>query len=653
MKLPILWLKDYIQLSQSPEKLAESLTLSGNKVEALAKKDGEDVIEIEVTTNRPDTLSILGLAREVSAITGKSVTAPKISKEPTSGLTDKKSVSITIQDSKACPLYTARLIRNVLIQTSPVDIQKKLSLVDLRPINSAVDVTNFVLFEMGQPLHAFDFDKIVGGKIIVRFAKLGEKFLALDGVEYTLDEKTLVIADAEKPIAMAGVIGGKLTEVTSLTKNILLESALFDPALVRRASKRTKISTDSSYRFERGVDREAVSRASRRAMDLILKLAGGTETSGLLVKESKNSNKPAPIQFSTEWLKNFLGLEVKEARASQILKSLGFGVQSAKKGTLKVLAPSWRRDCQIPEDLAEEILRIEGFDKVPVKIAPMRHAIEPFIDRKAEQIFELKKYLASLGLSEIVTYSLLSEKMIKESGVENSTPQKIKNALSADIEYFRPHLKVGALNAVAFNLNRKASSLKLFEVGRVIFQGAEKISLGITLCGNFEENWRRRYEAGFFELKGILKNVEHHLGAAIPVSPEALSAGVRLAWGIEKPVYYAEIFLDEILGAPQEVRRLKPIAKYPSVKRDIAFLIDRKIEALEIEKIILENGGSVLKGAQLFDEYAGKNIPSGKRSLAFSLEYQKESGTFTDDEIQALQQKVGEALKTKFGVEFR
>src|SRR3989338_364787 len=272
MKLPISWLKKYIDISITPERLSDLLTLSGTKVEHVEKKDGEAVLQIEVTTNRPDCLSLLGLAQEVSALTGKKIKFPSLSKKSAGGI---NSVKVEIEDKKGCPKYTARLLKNVSIKASSLEIQKFLGFMDTRPISNTVDATNFTLFETGQPLHAFDYDKIEGGVVVVRRAKKGEKFLAIDGVEYPLDETTLVIADAKRPISIAGVMGGKLTEVTPSTKNVLLESAYFDPALVRQASRRYKLFSESSYRFERIVDIQRVPAASAREKDLILNWAGG------------------------------------------------------------------------------------------------------------------------------------------------------------------------------------------------------------------------------------------------------------------------------------------------------------------------------------------------------------------------------------------
>lgn len=673
MKLPVSWIKDYVDIPFTAEKLADLLTLSGNKVETVQIKDGEPVIEIEVTTNRPDTLSLIGLAREISALTGKKIRIPKI---PASKNYQSPRFSVRVEDKKACPIYTAKLIEGVKIAPSPAIVTGRLDLVGSRAINNAVDVTNYVLFETGQPLHAFDFDKIKGGQIVVRRAKKGEKFLGLDGIEYTLDEKTLVIADAERPIAMAGVLGGKLTEITSSTKNILLEAAYFDPLVVRQAARRHKVSTDSSYRFERGVTLSGISFASERAAAMIITpaLCGGQVRGENAVRSAKIES-PKKVTLKISRIKESLGLDIRAPRAAAILKNLGFGVK-ASATTIVATAPDFRRDVSREADLLEEILRIEGFDKVKPSVPVTRHAHAHYGDGKAMKLLELKKYLAALGLNEIMTYSLLSAKTLEDTELTGRA-HKIVNAVSGEQEFFRPSLLPGALSAVLFNANRKASSVLCFEIGNRYYESCEQTVLGLTFYGQADENWRRKTAADFFDLKGAVENILTHLKsssfkwtdekcaggledqAMLRIGGEhagiagAVSRKILKKWGIEHPVYYAEIDLDAVflkLAAPGKVR---PVSKYPVVRRDIAFVVDRSVTVAALEAKMTESAAPYIKEARLFDQYAGKNIPPGKRSLAFSLWYHKDSGTFNEDEILELQKKVGQALTAGFGVEFR
>lgn len=677
MKLPLSWLKEYVPVSLSVEELAERLTMSGSKVERVEKNGGDSVLDLEITTNRPDCLSLLGLAREVSALTGRAIKFPKIpAGKPSRG---GRSFVVELDDRKGCPRYTARLLRGVAVKPSPEDAARCLRLVGSRPVSNVVDATNFALFETGQPLHAFDFDKIKGGVIIVRRARKGEKFLALDGNEYALDEKTLVIADAERVIALAGVIGGKLTEVDSGTANVLLESAVFDPKLVRHASRQYKISTESSARFERGVTPEGVLSASRRCADLILSWAGGKEA-GFAAKGPLSKSRAKRIVLRPDRVESLLGVRVDSKKIVRILSALGFRAKAARGGKMLVAVPFFRRDVVQEADLIEEIVRLEGFDRMPAAIPVTRHAASGPQDEKAVRVLELKGYLAAIGFNEIVTYSLLSGKALVDScGCSPDDPgdnllRKIANAVSAEQEYFRPSLLPGMANAVAYNLHRKAGSIKFFEIGNVAQGDAERTMLSLAISGGFEANWRRTSEASFFDLKGVVENLLGHCGAgdwrfeeqpsgAVSVwaggralgALSGLSPLVLKHWDIPREVFYAELGLDDLFAPADRKRRtrVRPAPRFPSVKRDIAFVVDEKIPVAELEALMKRTAAPYLSEVFLFDQYVGKNIAPGKRSLAFSLAYQKEDGTFTDEEVQAVHQRLGQVLREQYQAEIR
>ena len=679
MKLPLEWLKQYVDIRLPAEKLAELLTMSGTAVESIEKTGDGAVLNIEVTTNRPDCLSILGLAREVAALTGKKIKFPKIARLTAHRAAGGPRPVVKIEDPKTCGLYVARLIRNVSIGPAPGLYRKFLALVGVRAINNAVDATNFVLYEMGQPLHAFDYDKIRGGLIRVRRSGKGEKFLALDGNEYELDDRTLVIADAERPIALAGVIGGALTEVTASTRNILLESAYFNPRDVRRSSRHYKIFTESSYRFERGVDFEQVAPASRRAGNFITPWTGGRETASLEVRGSVGKTQKETVLLRAARAEKWLGLKIPPKRIRSILTALDFKVSPSGKDRFLVTAPGARRDILQEADLFEELLRIEGFEKVPAAIPLTRHLLKPVEDRKAVGVLELKKFISGLGFHEIASYSLLSGKSMRDSSFgELARAQKIINASSGEQEFFRPTLLAGSLQAVLFNVHRKIASLKLFEAGNCYLDGREETKLALTVYGNFEENWRRKSEAHFFDLKGAVENIlgwartgsyeweegspwDYFSNAAVLKigNQEAGSAGiikkeVLEAWGIPRDVFFAEVLADPLFqNAGRRPVRVRPVPRFPSVRRDIAFIIDDSVPVRALESLMKKTAVPYLQTAELFDQYVGGPITSGKRSLAFSLAYQKETGTFTDEEINALQARVGEALKSQYRVEFR
>ncbi len=680
MKLPLSWLKEYVDVSLAPERLAEALTMSGTKIESVEN----GVLEIEVTTNRPDCLSILGLAREVAALTKKRAREPRVSlADPR---TKARRFPVRIEDRRGCPYYTARVLEGVSVRPAPRTAQDHLALVGTRAINNAVDATNYVLFETGQPLHAFDLDKLRGG-IVVRRARQGEKFLGIDGIEHTLDGETLVIADDSGPVAIAGVIGGKKTEVTQATRNILLESAYFDPRTVRRASRHYKISTESSYRFERGVDIFRVDWASRRAATLILEWGGGA------LKGGGSSGAPpkaaaTPVRLRLARLNRVLGTSVPAARIVSILNSLGFRAKRSGAEGVTSVSPSFRRDVTQEADLIEEVLRIEGFEKIPTLVPPTSYTERYLQDRLTqlpkERVPQIKRDLAAQGFQEIITYSLLSGRALTDSSFDLAryAANRIANAVSAEQEYLRPSLLPGALQALVHNVHRKAASARFFEIGKCYREGRERRAAGLLLYGGIEQNWRRKTDASFFELKGAVGNLAEFLGldGVTLGMPDArstctryanraeLSAGGRSigfaaavhpsvlkSWDIPGETFFAEIDLDAALeiARSREPLRARPVPKFPSVRRDIAFISQEKVPVAALETTILGAGRPYLKEARLFDQFTGKNIPSGKRSLAFSLAYQKETGTFTDDEITALQTRVGEALKNEHAVEFR
>ena len=679
MKLPVSWLKKYIDVTIPAQKLADRLTMSGTKVEQVHDPSGDAVLDIEVTSNRPDCLSLLGLAVEVSAVTGKKVRVPKAYRVSERAARPRANAALTIhiEDKKGCPRYTGRVLGGVQVRPSPGEVQRLLSSTGTRAIANVVDATNYVLFECGQPMHAFDLDKLRGERIIVRRSKNGEKLLGIDGNEYLLDDKTLVIADGERVIAIAGVIGGKLTEVTGSTKNVLLESAYFDPVSVRYASKKYKITTESSYRFERGVNHENVARASLRASELIREWAGGADVSGLVDKSFYPRKDQKPITLRMRRLERVLGLAIAPNRAAGILKDLSFPVRRTGKDILRVQPIAARRDVAKEVDLLEEVLRVEGFKKVAERAPQGRESFEDRRDKKALGVRRLKRFLAAMGFDEIVTYSLLSEKKITDSGFRISECQCVTNATSAEQQFFRPSLMPSMLEAILFNVHRKASLLKFFEIGNRCRSGREETALSIALYGAIEENWTKKHAGSFYDLKGVLENVTDELGVRpiewtpAPSDPSLasgadllldgrpvasageVSAAILRRWDIPHEVFYTELVLDGLFETQPEKLKLRPIPKFPLVRRDIAFIIDNRVSVKDLETAMRNAASPYLHSVALFDQFTGKNVPEGKRSLAFSLSYQKEDGTFTDEEIQNLQKRLSESLKRLYQVEFR
>lgn len=676
MKVTYNWLKDYVDIKDSPEELAHLLTMAGLEVTSLEKKGNDFILETEVTPNRPDWLSVIGVAREVAAITGKKLKTPK---SIIQGLQSKDPrISIEIKDKKLCPRYSGRVIEGVKVASSPEWIEGRLKSLNLRPVNNIADITNFCLLETGQPMHAFDYDKIKGARIVVRCAKKDEEITTIDNVKRKLSPDTLIIADEEKPIAIAGVMGGLNTEVGPGTKNILLESAYFNPISVRRTSRKLGLISESSYRFERGVDVESIVEASNRATVLIKKIAEGSAKP--LVDKGAKKAKPKTISYDIEKTNSLLGVKIPGSKAKSIFNSLGFKV-TGSSNKLKVKIPCFRRDLNSEVDLIEEAARIYGYEKIPATIPEM--VSQPRRKDTSRIIQEnIRQMLIASGLTEVVTYSLISKKALKKFSPEEKDTIAVVNPLSAEQEVMRPTILIGMLGAILWNLNRKVSSLKFFELGNVYYKNKnnfdEKLSLVITLTGNFIDTWRQKRKADFFSIKGIIEAVLCRLGvrdisfekenvpyllrsesASLKVNGEKIGVAGKITpkllsrFDIDEDVYTAELRIDKLLSSMKLKKSFKPIPKFPSVKRDISVLLDSAVPASRIISAIKETGISSIAKIEVFDEYHGKQIPKGKKSLSFSILYQDRNKTLTDAEVDQVHSKVKEALTQKFSAQFR
>ena len=414
MKVTYNWLKDFLNIEIAPGALAEKLTMAGLEVVSLEQIQGDFVFEIEITSNRPDWLSVLGVAREVAAITNSKL---KNNKKNLPKWQKDSPLKIKIEDKKDCPLYTARIIKNVKVGPSPEWLRKRLELIGCRSVNNIVDITNYILFELGQPLHAFDLDKLSQNEIKVRRAKAEEKIVTIDGVARVLSQEVLVIADAHKLIAIAGIMGGKETEVTPKTRNILLESAVFNPMLVRRAKQKLGLQSESAYRFERGVDLEAVNSAALAAGELILKLASGEPSDSVSLGSSKRIHPV--INLDVIYLNKLLGTAIPILKVKQILNRLGLVVKTKSKNILMVNVPSFRQDLRLPVDLVEEVARIYGYDEIPQTLPAVKPSRK--VSDQQDAVSGIKNILSSLGLDEAITYSLVDRELLKKSGIDVTT----------------------------------------------------------------------------------------------------------------------------------------------------------------------------------------------------------------------------------------
>ena len=508
MKLSLNWLKDYIDPKLSTDALIERLTMAGLEVEAVETIGGDTVLEIEITPNRPDCLNILGLAREIGAITGKTVKIPKIKNFKATPLKN----FIHIENKKDCSRYIGTLIRDVEIKDAPQVMKQRLDSLGINAINNAVDITNFVLMETGQPLHAFDYDKLAGGKIVVRRAKAGESFVTLDGIERKLDTSILVIADAQKPVAIAGIMGGRDTQITAGTKNILLESAHFDMGLIRRACRKLGLRSDSSYRFERNVNFEGVLTGANRATDLLLQLTGG-HLSGRGEISSKTKSIATKIKVKISDIESLLGIKVTPLKVKAWLAGLGFKV-TAKAGTLTVTPPVTRADIGQDVDVIEEIARMIGFDRLPSQMPVIKSSNIP-VDKKPREVKDqVRRVLTAGGIDEIITHSMINTRALIKSNMAEIPTVRILNPLNQDQELMRPSMLPSMLQAAVTNINRGQKDLRLFEIGKRYFMDGEKETLGILLTGRRTQDWRspKKDTVEIFDLKGVLERIFQSMG---------------------------------------------------------------------------------------------------------------------------------------------
>ena len=632
----------------------------------------ETVLDVEVTPNRPDLLCHLGMAREISTLFQKPLRVPEgvlaAAKAVQTALADD---AISLEAPEVCPFYTARRIRGVKVGPSPAWLVSKLESVGLRSINNIVDVTNYVMLEMGQPLHAFDLAKLNGG-IRVRHAAAGEKFLALDGKTYELAARQLVIADASRALAIAGVMGGEESGVTEGAADVLLEAAWFAPGEVRRTSRELGLSSDSSYRYERRVDPAGVLAASARAAALILEVAGGEAEPA--PRAAGAAPKFAPeVPFRLERCNAVLGTAVPAETVDRILT--GFGLQKTAAGWI---APSFRPDLTREIDLIEEIARVIGIEAVPSRFVT-HYTASTEADRRHDQAMKFRRMLTApgLGFHEARTLTLISEKAVALFPTEGVL--KVRNPLGEDQAVLRPSLVPGLLESVARNFRAGTRDLRLFEIGRVFQAGKreEHTSLALALTGvAHPASWRdsKPRTMDFFDLKGTLAALGLPGVTLEPASHPALALAVELRRGKQligvagqllparardldatAPVLVAEINLDLFDPAPA-TRRFKELPKFPAMTRDIAMLAGTDIPHGKIEAVLLGAKEPLLVDVELFDVFTdpeGLKVPAGQKSVAYALTYRSNERTLTADEVAQAHQKLKERLKAELAVTFR
>jgi len=623
------------------------------------------VFELELTPNRPDCMGVLGVAREVAALTGGEVRLPDTSiveeGEPASG-----SAEVVVEDPEGCPRYSARVVRGVRVGRSPLWMRARLIMAGLRPISDVVDVTNYVLLELGHPLHAFDLGKLSGSRIVVRRARKGEILETLDGVERELDGEVLVIADAEKPVAIAGVMGGANSEVSSETESLLLESAYFDPVVVRRGAKKLGISTEASRRFERGMDVEATVVALDRTAKLVSELTGGKVAPGILDVRCAPPRR-VRISFRPDRARRLLGVEVSDEEMARILRSLRFVVREGE-GSMEVEVPSFRVDVYREVDLVEEVARIYGYDNIPEN----GQGIVPFeVPRRPERLLasRTREILTGLGMQEVVTPSMVHP----EFG-----SVKVINAPYEGASAMRTHLVPCLLEVVSENLRRRVEEVRIFEIGRVFPGGdVEEVHVGGMLAGR-RRRWDEAREFDFYDLKGILEaylwEVSHGAeprfrptfhpsfeeGEASEVLLDGrpvgacgkVSEALLRRWDLKLEVYGFEVGLASLLPLWERRPQFRQLPRYPEVVRDLSFIVREEVPWEDVLRVVSE-ADPLVESVNLFDLYRGTPVPEGYKSLAFSVSLRAPDRTLSEEEANEIFSKIVRALSERVGAKLR
>jgi len=640
------------------------------------------IIEVAITPNRQDALSHLGFARDVAAIFNRPVKFPSIDIEEINEESNSLAY-VEILDPDLCPRYVGKVVKNVIIKESPEWLKTRLESVGLRSINNVVDVTNFVMHEVGQPLHAFDLDYLSDNKIVVKKAGDENSFTTLDSKKRVLQSNDLMICDGEKAVAIAGVMGGENSEVTSSTKNILIESAFFNPSSVRKTAKKLGLQTDASYRFERGTDPEITVWAAKRTAQLIQLTAGGEICKGEIdAYPVKFGLKQVKLRF--ERISKILGYDVPNEKVTEIMTNLGFEIVSANNESVTVTIPIRRHDIEREIDLIEEVARIYGYEKIP-DIERVKVTLEPKFD-ETEFENKVRETLNGLGFYEIITNSLLSESVANQFG--NSIA--VLNPQNMDMSNLRTSLIPGMLTTISRNIKVKENNLQLFEIGKVFNKkndliksfddfSEESILMGIITGKSIDTDWYSKdSNYDFYDLKGYVyqflksitnKEILHSYNAEdsllVEYSVILELAGEELGtigkmnddlisgYDIEQPVYFFIFNLEKLSNIPVEEKKFKELLKYPKVYRDLAFVIDNNITHNEVLETIRNGSSKLLHNIKLFDIFQSESLGEGKKSLAFQLEYFDVSRTLTEDEVEKDFKNIIKIVEKKFSAKLR
>jgi phenylalanyl-tRNA synthetase beta chain len=657
MKIPIGWLSEFVECPKEPKKLADDLTLAGLAVDGIEKDGKETLLDLDITTNRVDAMNVFGIAREIGVLYGKPLKAPDTSVSE-KGAPARDALSILILAEDLCPRFLGRVL-DVRIGPSPAWLRERLEMMDVRSLNNVVDITNYVMLELGQPSHAFDLLRIPESALRIRWAKEGERLKTLDGVERALSPRIGVVAGPESPLGLAGIMGGASSEVSDDTKTIALEAAYWDPPSVRRASKALGLHTEASHRFERGADPEGPPLALDRIAHLLTKIGAGTARPGQV--EAGKAPARRKVGLRKDRVEALLGVEVPEERVRGILKGLGFGLD---RGGYEV--PSFRGDVSREEDLIEEVGRHYGFDKIPSAL-PATHspgAFPPLLQKERA----LQKLLVGFGLTEVVTLVFVSESDAKATG---SPVVALDNPLAEDQAALRNSLVLpGLLSVLQRNIRHGTQDVEIFEFGRVFDKGGREVRrLGILLAGaGRKADWSERGRpADFFDLKGILESFPArlevrpftlrsdarpflHPGRSARLERDRVVLGYMGAlhpdfcekWEVKGEVLVAELDVEPLFANPPQAVRVEALPRFPVVSRDISVVVNAGMAASSVAEAAKRGAGKLAKDVFIVDRYAGPELKAEGVALTVTLRLQDPERTLTSEEAQA---SVGGAIR--------
>ena len=674
MKISPHWLRDFVDFQVDYRRLADELTLAGIAVEGISGEGDNTVFDMEITTNRPDAMNHYGVAREVSALYDLPL-RPIEPKLPAAK--GKSDVTIEIQEPELCPRFTAQEIRGATVKPSPAKIAGRLALLDQRPISNAVDATNYVLWESGKPTHVFDLDLLEGRKLVIRKARAGETLKTLDGVDRTLNTEDLVVADARKPVGLAGVMGGYDTMITEKTRNILIESAWWDPATVRRMSKRRGLHTDASHRFERGADFESTVPSTNRVAELILQSGGGELVGGVIDVIARKLDL-APIELDRREVKRILGEELSDMEISRILTRLGFVLMAGHESAYLVQIPSWRLDVEREIDLIEEIARLHGYDKFANTLPA--YAGEVVERPDAAKDGKVRTSLLALGYHEAISLTFISKDDAKR--FSGATAVELANPISDEASAMRTSMLPGMLNMLAYNLNRGTENVRLFETGNVFEAAGDKamelkrLCIGVTgsaVEGGVHQPAR---PLSFFDAKGDVEDLlalfaswtlyydantadYYHPGRSARAVMDGttvaqfgqLHPDVAAARKLRQDVFVGEIFLDRLYQHDLRHVRYEALPRFPAVERDFSFTFDDDVEFEKIRQSVLRLGIPELRSFVPLEIFRGEKVGAGKYSILMRATLQSSERTLRDDEVAQWAGQIAKALEGLGGVQ--